>query len=349
MALSQTFFLFYIILQIVQCHSLGNLEKRFIENQNGVKRSLTSRNLHVFAEKFKPFLYETDTNHTYIGINYLLIKTIGEHLNMGISLDFFTSDENRLENWTPLSKWAAVCFCFFYSKKSRNCTFEFLCCRADIAAVGKFTNFHHDKQIATSIPYYQDELIWCIQHAKKYPIFINFFFIIPLEIWVFIIGVGFIVVSVLIYLLLPFDENYEHRIENFDMFYCFLCVVIPAVTAVSCPYNPKKFIFRFTYWLLVVCPMFFHMFIGAFLYNFMNYQFYLYQISSVNEILDAEFRLTGSMEVLNVIKQDSMVRYEGSFILINKILILIYNFHSIQRDRLKTFMYAIILTHAWNI
>lgn len=104
MALSQTFFLFYIILQIVQCHSFGNLEKRFIENQNGVKRSLTSQNLHVFAEKFKPFLYETDTNHTYIGINYLLIKTIGEHLNMGISLDFFTSDENRLENWTPLSK-----------------------------------------------------------------------------------------------------------------------------------------------------------------------------------------------------------------------------------------------------
>ena len=195
----------------------------------------------------------------------------------------------------------------FQSKfnKLRSFTYNFCYCSADIAAGGKFTNFHHNERIATSVPYYEDKLIWCIQHAKKYPIFINFFFIIPLEMWVFIIGVGFIIVSALTYFLLPFDENYEHRIEKYDMLYCFLWIIIPAVTAVSCPYNPKKFTIRLAYWLLLVCPMLFHMMIGAFLYNFMNYQFYLYQISSVNEILDAEFRLTGSIEVLNVIQQDT--------------------------------------------
>lgn len=92
MAVSQTFFIFYTILQIVQCHNLNNSKKR-----------LSSQNLHVFAEKFKPFLYKADNNHTYIGINYFLIKTIGEHLNVGISFDF-ASNENRSENWKPSSE-----------------------------------------------------------------------------------------------------------------------------------------------------------------------------------------------------------------------------------------------------
>lgn len=154
-------------------------------------------------------------------------------------------------------------------------------------------------------------MIWCIQHAKKYPIFINFFFIIPVEIWVFIIGTGFILATILIYFLMPFDPNYEHRAEHYDMLYCFFCIVIPAIAGIGCSYNPKKFFFRLTYWLLLVCPMLFHMMIGAFLYNFMNYQFYLYQISSVDEILNAEFRLTGSIEVLNVIEQDSKVKCDS--------------------------------------
>lgn len=97
MTLSRSFFVFYIFLQILQCLNCGKLE-----NQKGIKQS-SSRNLHIFAEKFKPFLYETDDNHTYIGINYFLIKTIAERLNMGISLDL-ASNVNRLKNWKPSTK-----------------------------------------------------------------------------------------------------------------------------------------------------------------------------------------------------------------------------------------------------
>lgn len=178
---------------------------------------------------------------------------------------------------------------------------------SEIVADGKFANLLADGQMAASIPYYQDKLIWCIQHAQKYPIFINFFFIIPSEMWIFILTVGFTGVSILIYFLIPFDENYGYRIKHYDMFYCFLWIVIPAVTAASCTFNPKKFRLRTVYWLLLVCPMLFHIMIGIFLFNFMNYQFYLYQISTVDEILDANFRLTGSIEVLNAIKQDAKV------------------------------------------
>lgn len=226
---------------------------------------------------------------------------------------------------------------------------NFFCYSTDIAAGGKFTDFHHDKRIATSIPYYQDKLIWCIQHAKKYPIFFNFFFIIPFEMWVVIIGVGFVLVSILTYFLMSFDPNYEYRIERYDVLYCFLWIVMPAITGIGCSYNPKRFIHRLIYWLLLVCPMLFHMMIGAFLYNFMNYQFYLYQISSVEEILDAEFRLTGSAEVLDVIEQDSMVKCKGIIIRKNGHYDFFFLNCSTQRDWLKTSMYAIILRRAWNI
>lgn len=106
MALSQHFFVLYTILQILQCHNCSNLEKPFIENQTSDKK-LSPKKLHVFAEKFKPFLFESDhdNNHTFIGINYFLIKTIGEHLNMGIAFKL-ASNENRLKYWKPSSKQA---------------------------------------------------------------------------------------------------------------------------------------------------------------------------------------------------------------------------------------------------
>lgn len=100
MALLRNLFVFYIILQILHSYDCSIPEKQFTKNQKSTN-SLPSKNLHIFAEKFKPFLYEADDNHTYIGINYFLIKTIGEHLNMEISLDL-ASNENRLENWKPV-------------------------------------------------------------------------------------------------------------------------------------------------------------------------------------------------------------------------------------------------------
>lgn len=95
MMLSQKLLIFYLLLQIVRCNKDPLMKNRLKENEKSVK-------LHVFAEKFKPFLYDMDDNRTYIGINYLLVRTIGEHLNMAISLDM-ASNENRLENWKPSS------------------------------------------------------------------------------------------------------------------------------------------------------------------------------------------------------------------------------------------------------
>lgn len=106
MTLLREFFIFYTILQIVQCHHYyhGSLDKSVIVNKKN-----SAQILHVFAENYKPYLYKMDDDDqgTYFGINYFLIKTIGENLNMSISL-VFASSENRLENWKPLSKWAIV-------------------------------------------------------------------------------------------------------------------------------------------------------------------------------------------------------------------------------------------------
>lgn len=119
-------------------------------------------------------------------------------------------------------------------------------CSADIAAGG--TSLNCDKRVTASTPYYQDKLIWCIQHARKYPIFINFFFIIPLGMWAFIMGVVLFFISVLAYFVLPFDQNDQNGINRLDLFYCCFLIVIPACTGVSSTYKARKTTIRLTYW-----------------------------------------------------------------------------------------------------
>lgn len=101
MAFSRKSLVFFTIFQFVLCHNLSHLENKKFANR------MPFQKLHVFGEKIKPFLYETGGNHTYIGINYFLMKTIGEHLNTRISFDL-TSNEIRFENWEPSLKCVII-------------------------------------------------------------------------------------------------------------------------------------------------------------------------------------------------------------------------------------------------
>lgn len=161
------------------------------------------------------------------------------------------------------------------------------------------------KSVAITIPYYQDELIWCMQRAHKIPIFINFFFMIPVDMWIFFVLISGLLCSTLIYLLVQFDKNYQgHRI---DFFYTLLLIVIPSYSASSSHFHPTNIRLRVLYWMLLTCPMFFQSMIGAYLYQFMKFQFYYHQIASIGEISKEEFRFMGSIEVLDSIKHNTMV------------------------------------------
>lgn len=186
---------------------------------------------------------------------------------------------------------------------------HFLLCSIEIAIGGMFSHLPllTRKSVTASIPYYQDDLIWCVQRAKKIPIFFNFFFIIPVDMWIFFVLISGLLCSTLMYLLVQFDENYRGRNIRIDFFYTLLLIVIPAYSASSSHFHPTNIRLRLIYWMLLTCPMFFQSMIGAFLYQFMKFQFHYHQIASTEEILREDFRLMGSMEVLNSIKHNAMV------------------------------------------
>lgn len=163
------------------------------------------------------------------------------------------------------------------------------------------------KSVTMSTPYHQDELIWCVQRAKKISIFFNFFFIIPVDMWIFFGLISGLLCSILVYLLVQFDENYRGRKNRIDFFYTLLLIVIPAYSASSSHFHPTNIRLRVIYWMLLTCPMFFQSMIGAFLYQFMKFQFHYHQIDCTADILREDFRLMGSIEVLNSIKHNAMV------------------------------------------
>lgn len=189
----------------------------------------------------------------------------------------------------------------------------------DIAVGGIFTHLplHARKNVAISIPYYQDELIWCVQRAHKIPIFINFFFIIPLDMWIFFMFISVLLCTTLLYLLVEFDKRYQGPNNRIDFFYALLLIVIPAYSAASPHFNPTNIRIRIIYWMLLTCPIFFQSMIGAYLYQFMKFQFYYHQISDTEEMLKENFRLMGSMEVFDSIKHNEMVSTRRIIIKLN--------------------------------
>lgn len=158
-----------------------------------------------------------------------------------------------------------------------------------------------------SIPYLQDKLIWCVQPAGEIPRWLNFFLIMPLWMWIFILLDSVLLCSILIYLLVPFDKYYRGKSHRIDFFYCLLLVMIPSYTWASSILRPSSTRFRILYFMLLTCAIFFHQLIGVFLYQFMHHQFHYHQIATSNEIVEENFRLTGEIEVLNAIKHNELV------------------------------------------
>lgn len=179
---------------------------------------------------------------------------------------------------------------------------------SEIAIGGLFPRLNNKNSVVPSNTYFQDKLTWCIQRSKKIPIYVNIFFIIPLDIWLFFLFVSCWICSLLVYLLVPFDPHYQIHYKRVDYLYALLLVIIPAYAATSSTFQPKNTRLRLVYWILLTCPMFFQFMIGAYLYQFMKYQFYYHQIASVDEIIKNQFRLCGSPEVLNTIKHNPVVR-----------------------------------------
>lgn len=217
----------------------------------------------MFAD-YKPYIHKK--RNAYNGMEYLLVKTIANKLNMSISFES-TSRETLSTYWEPMSGY------------------KFCCVQLNIVTF-----------FETKIYFSTDIVIGGIIHQMH-------------NIWLFFIFVSGWICSFLVYLLSTVDSNYQSRHKRVDYFRALLLVTIPAYAATASKFKPANFPNRIIYWMLLTCPMFFQSMIGAYLYQFMKYQFYYHQITSVDEIVKFPFQLSGSAEVLNTLKYSPKVSF----------------------------------------
>lgn len=81
--------------------------------------------------------------------------------------------------------------------------------KVDILAGGLLPYSNAD--LITSIPYYDNDLTWCVQKSGVLPMIFQFFLVLDKEVW-FLLMFGYGVGSVLVlFVMIPFDMKYKRR------------------------------------------------------------------------------------------------------------------------------------------
>lgn len=179
--------------------------------------------------------------------------------------------------------------------------------QSDIS-IGRFLpNFASSVDFTYSRPYRQDSLVWCVQRAKLYSLLLNFFFIGTPEAWVmYIFGVGY-GIGFVIYLMIQFDLEYTNR-NSRCWHYCTWLIALPLVIGVNQRFHPKYIPLRIFYALSLFIMMLAWQRIFFKGLDFMMYPYRKTQLSTVSEIIEGNFRLAGSPEVLSWAMVDDRVR-----------------------------------------
>lgn len=155
-------------------------------------------------------------------------------------------------------------------------------------------------------PYYQDDLTWCIQKSKNFPWIINIFAAATPECWIgMIFGVGYVCGTVM-YFMVQFDMKYKHRNKR-DYHYMTWFVAMPALIGMNQHFQPKSITLRLFYGYVLIIMVFAWQTFFLLGFEYFKEPIQRAQKSTIDEIVDYDFRLAGSAEVLQIISFDERV------------------------------------------
>lgn len=159
-----------------------------------------------------------------------------------------------------------------------------------------------ESEHVSTIPYYYDDLTWCVNQAKQFPVWQNIFYMIQ-DTEVYVCGAfGITGMVFLAYLWTAFED------KPIDIFRVVLLGT--AVFVVFTPsFNPKKGWVRFFYILSVYICIWFQNILAAYFVVALTRPIHDEQVRSVNELIANGFRLMGDSHLLSRIKhQDKVFR-----------------------------------------
>lgn len=169
----------------------------------------------------------------------------------------------------------------------------------------KLTNF------VLSVPYMQDDLTWCVSHAKAIPRWKNIYYI-PQDATIYTWGALMYIMTIIgAFLLTTFEE------KPLDFWYCAI-LSTQTVVGFSSTFKPKGSLMRFHYGQFLIIPFWLTQIFSAFLIIFLPRILYENQINTVETIARNGFRLAGDSNVLNHlnIKSNVSINFTSFFFLL---------------------------------
>ncbi|XP_055585200.1 uncharacterized protein LOC129738048 [Uranotaenia lowii] len=163
--------------------------------------------------------------------------------------------------------------------------------KTDIMIGGLFENPVSRKVVSSSIPYYQDDLTWCVPPAQIAPKWLNVFIIF--NIWIWLVSIGIVMFSALLIYWLNFFEDLPY--QN----YTWTVVQSLAISlSVYAHYWPQKVSTQTFLLIYMFYGLHFGVFYHSFLLSVMTRPRFERQISTAEAALESGFDFAGAENTL---------------------------------------------------
>lgn len=184
------------------------------------------------------------------------------------------------------------------------------------------------KLFEPSSPYKQDDVTWCVSHAKPMPRWMNLFFIA--DFWTIVCAAIIVVVVVGIFYLLYAFEDVPR-----DLLYCAV-LTLQTITTFPTMFRSNRFGFKMLFTLALLMTFWITQILSAHICVFLSQVRYKPQITAIDEIVEENFNLAGNPSVTNHFRFKSRV---SSFEIIHAVSfnfkILIFLIKSFRRNKFE--------------
>ncbi|CRK87864.1 CLUMA_CG001651, isoform A [Clunio marinus] len=219
---------------------------------------------------WEPFVIGTSEAPTG-GIEFLLIKTIAEKLDM--KLIFRVVDDATAFRLVTEDEETG-----FYSDLIKR--------KIDVMIGGLYDNEISRKLLSTTIPYDSDEITWCVQRSGLAPNWMNVFAIFDIMLWIYAI-ICIFGCSLFLFISVKIEND---RKENFLWA---LMIIMCYSIGIYGHYDPRRGFIRYYIAFLCFYGMHFSAAYHSFLLSVLTTPRYSHQTATIHEAIDAEYHFTG--------------------------------------------------------
>lgn len=157
------------------------------------------------------------------------------------------------------------------------------------------------ERFEASAPYKQDDITWCVSHAKPIPRWLNLLYIADFA-TVALAAVVVLIVIALVYLLYGFED------QPCDLIFCTI-LSLQTITQFPTMFRADIYLNKFLFVMMLLIGFWLSTIFGAYVIVFMGQDLYEVQIATIQDIVEENYHLAGNPNVIDHFRVKNMVRF----------------------------------------